>query len=297
MLKLTHSPSLDTIGQNAFYCSAAQEGFVHSAIMCGEHYEKAKAFDERWAFDAITWSAGGVEQYRFESKALSVTPAGVLTISAGERYSYKAGNDAPFRSNMIAFPQWITRSARERQEFDGVDLSGARLSTRLCRPSPDSFALMNEMANRCIAGEDDDAWFVEHAALLYARLLRDQETTGADDLDAVKAATRAELARRIERSAQYILEAYSDPALTVSALAKEACLSRFHFIRVFKSVKHETPMQFLTAVRMDAAHRLLRHSVLSISEIARAVGYLDRASFIRAFKRRFSETPSAARMA
>lgn len=294
MLLFNYSPSPQEFDLGEIYAQSAREGMVHSALMRGEHFDMADDFDEAWASDAVSWSWGGRETYHIDGcKALSIEPAGVLTIAAGERYAYDASAEAPFRSNMITFPHWMSRGAAEKDEF--FNPAQARLYTRLCRPSGPSLALMNAIATRCSAGAGDGVWYTEHIALLYARLLEEQHADGAGAITATKSSTRAELARRVERSVQFILESYSDATLSLDDMARIACVSRFHFVRIFKEAKDATPMQYLTGVRMDAARRLLRHGKMTVGDIAAAVGYADRAAFVRSFKRRYGCAPSAMR--
>ncbi len=56
-----------------------------------------------------------------------------------------------------------------------------------------------------------------------------------------------------------------------------------------------TPHQVLTAIRMDHAKRLLRHSGMSIGEIAESVGFDNVFHFSRQFKRQLGATPTAFR--
>ena len=296
MLVFNYSPKQQSWEFEDLYERSAREGMVHSALMCGEHFDMADDFSDDYAIDAVTWSCGGYETYQLSSKkSISIAPAGVLTLAAGERYSYDASCDTPFRSNMISFPNWMTQSDDAETEIWNFQPARTHLATRFCRPSTQTFALMNAIAGRCAAGADDAMWYTEHTALLYARLLQEQASNGASNIPAIKLATRKELAHRVERSSQLILQAYRDPALSLDDMARAACVSRFHFIRIFKDTKGVTPMQYLAAIRMDAGMRLLRSCKLTISEIADAVGYIDRAAFARSFKRHYGIAPSVIR--
>lgn len=293
MLVFNYSPSPQSWEFDDLYERSAREGMVHSAMMCGEHFDMADDYSDDCAADAVTWSCGGRENYQLSSrKVISIEPAGVFTIAAGERYAYDASRDAPFRSNMIIFPQWMARDVAAPSEFCDDTHPPSRLTTRLCHPGEETMALMNNIAGHCILSAEDSIWYTEQVTLLYTRLLQEQAAGGAGNIRAAKPSTSRELARRIDRAGQLVLETYRNSDLSIDDMAHAACISRFHFIRIFKDAKGVTPMQYVNGVRMEAGMRLLRESRLTIGEIANAVGYSDRAAFVRSFKRRNGVAPS-----
>lgn len=297
MILLNQSPPGADQDFAGLYQRMSHEGLVHSTLMRGQIYESTDAFDENWACSSITWSAGGDEQYWMKRGGrFSINPAGALTLAAGARYDYAAGRDHPFYSNMITFPRWMTNAASMPLLDDG-EKDTRRLSTRMMRPDAATDNLMNEIIAHCRRGYLKREWYIEKAALLYGKLL-DAEygaQKASSNLDAAKPATQKELARRIDRAQQFMLQSYRDAGLNLDAIAKEACLSPFHLIRVFKTLSGATPMQYLTAVRLEAALRLLRETKMTATEIAALVGFGNRAAFSRAFSRFHGFAPSRAR--
>jgi AraC family transcriptional regulator len=81
----------------------------------------------------------------------------------------------------------------------------------------------------------------------------------------------------------YLLSCYAAP-LTLAELADVACLGRFHFLRMFRTVHGVTPFYFLTCKRVAVAARLLAQTSLPVSDIATTVGYGDRDQLLRAFR-------------
>ena len=299
MILINESPPQTNMDLGDLYYRMSLEGLVHSTPMRGETYEPADNFNEDWAIPSITWSAGGKETYRFDDgRALTMSAAGALTIATGTRYAYKASDEAPFYSNMIAFPRWM-EDAATKDALNEKQLPPKKLSTRLIRPGSEVESLMLEIVAACRAGAVDPPWYLEKSSLLYAKLL--QLEHGLEDnyhlIEAKKMSTKKELARRIDRAQQHIIEHYNDPALDLSTISRAACLSQFHLIRVFKSLLEMTPMQFLANVRMDAARRLVQDTRKSATEIASLVGFSNRAAFSRAFRRRYGVSPLAMRAA
>jgi AraC family transcriptional regulator of arabinose operon len=88
----------------------------------------------------------------------------------------------------------------------------------------------------------------------------------------------------------------SDAPGTVHALALEVNLSSSHLQHLFKQQTGVCITQLLTEQRLLKAAHLLEASDLSIKQVAYAVGYEHASSFIRAFQRRFAQTPGDYRM-
>jgi len=68
-------------------------------------------------------------------------------------------------------------------------------------------------------------------------------------------------------------------------LASAAGLSRAGFAQKFKRSMGETPIQYLTTIRIQAAMKLLSGTDDKIESVAQAVGYQDAFSFSKAFKK------------
>jgi AraC-like DNA-binding protein len=99
------------------------------------------------------------------------------------------------------------------------------------------------------------------------------------------------LYRQIVRAKLFIDEHFAS-AIDLDNIADEACFSKFHFCRLFRTIYGKTPHQYLTAVRIDHALHLLEQG-LSVKEVCFAVGFDSVSSFTGLFKRRIGLTPAA----
>jgi len=72
--------------------------------------------------------------------------------------------------------------------------------------------------------------------------------------------------------------------ILLDAAAREACLSPFHFHRLFRSTFGETPHDFLTRRRMDHARHLLASGEMTVTEVCLEVGYSSLGSFSSKFQ-------------
>jgi AraC family transcriptional regulator len=95
------------------------------------------------------------------------------------------------------------------------------------------------------------------------------------------------LLRAIER-----LRSDSDADVSLSALASEAGLSRFHFCRAFKDSTGLSPHAWLRQHRLEQAMSMLRDTDDSIVSVAAALGYSSQTAFAAAFRKLTGETPS-----
>ena len=98
----------------------------------------------------------------------------------------------------------------------------------------------------------------------------------------------------IENSMDYILSNLSAP-LTLSMLAKEACMSRSYYSTLFKTLNGVSVWNYITAQRVDMAQHLLESTNDSITEICENCGFNNIANFNHTFKRITGKTPSSYR--
>lgn len=79
--------------------------------------------------------------------------------------------------------------------------------------------------------------------------------------------------------------------IDLELIADEACFSKFHFIRLFKSIYGKTPHQYLTRVRIDHAKILLQKNI-SVTDTCFSIGFDSITSFTALFKTLERKTPS-----
>ena len=99
-----------------------------------------------------------------------------------------------------------------------------------------------------------------------------------------------DLYRRLWR-ARSLMDSSFDRPLNLEALSREACFSRFHFIRLFKRVFNKTPHQYLTEKRIERAKELLAQSRLSVTDVCLEVGFQSLGSFSALFHKHVGTSP------
>ena len=110
-------------------------------------------------------------------------------------------------------------------------------------------------------------------------------------IPSLKPATKRDLYKRLLRGKEFINSDFAAP-LTIEKIAQEACLSQYHFFRLFKAVFGITPHQYILQKRLDYSRTLLQKRHHSVSDAAIASGFSDIYAFSKSFKSRFGFPPS-----
>lgn len=106
-------------------------------------------------------------------------------------------------------------------------------------------------------------------------------------LPKLKAQTIAKL-----HHAQEIIRSRLDNPPTSTELSQQLGMNDRTLRRGFQSLFGTTVFGYLTALRLQQAESLIRHTDLTIAEIANSIGYAHLGHFARAFKRKYGINPS-----
>jgi AraC family transcriptional regulator len=117
-----------------------------------------------------------------------------------------------------------------------------------------------------------------------------------DNLPPVRTATRVELYRRLSRAMDVIRSGFCGQ-ISLEQLAAEACLSKYHFLRLFRSAFGLSPFQYIQHLRIEKAKRLLTGSPVAVMDLAEQLGFDNAQSFSRLFFQRTGLYPTQYRLA
>ena len=95
----------------------------------------------------------------------------------------------------------------------------------------------------------------------------------------------------ISRAKEFIRENYADSGISLHMVAAEVGFSPNHFSTVFSQETGQTFVEYLTAVRIEAAKHLLTKGNSRMSDIAFDVGYQDSHYFSYLFKKHVGVSP------
>jgi AraC family transcriptional regulator len=110
-----------------------------------------------------------------------------------------------------------------------------------------------------------------------------------------RASTVEAHSRAIERVIMVMREQLDEP-LSLEDLARVAVISPYHFDRIFRQMIGIPPCQFLGALRMEEAKRLLLTTHLRVTDICFEVGYNSLGTFITRFNQLVGVTPRRLRL-
>ena len=69
-------------------------------------------------------------------------------------------------------------------------------------------------------------------------------------------------------------------------------MSKYHFLRIFKSVVGCTPIEYRNRIRLEHAKELLCDTSQTVGEIAASLGFGSNVYFSNVFKEKFGVSPS-----
>jgi AraC-like DNA-binding protein len=103
---------------------------------------------------------------------------------------------------------------------------------------------------------------------------------------------KAETSKNINKVIEFFKVNYASNDYSSKEIANIANLSRYHFIRAFKSETGKTPYEYLIDIKIEKAIELLKNRNYSITEICDLCGFTSHSHFSTTFKKRLGLSPS-----
>jgi AraC family transcriptional regulator len=259
---------------------ARGDGWSVSDIICTAGPRDAR-FDEQLSHICVAIVAAGTFQYRSSAGRELMTPGSLLLGNAGQ--CFECGHEHGIGDRCISF-------SYEPEYFEGLaddaamTRRGAPFSTLRVPPVRELSSIVARacaaLANRARAGLAEwEEIGVELAtrALEFDRGHPNQHNSAAE--------------ARVTRAVRMI-ESCPDLDLELATLAREARLSRYHFLRVFRQVTGLTPHQYIVRTRLRRAAARLLLEPAHVLDIALESGFGDVSNFNHAFRAEFGVNPS-----
>lgn len=216
-------------------------------------------------------------QFEYSSPLGTVTavPGTVLLGNAAEEFSYRHHDTDKIIRSVVALDRGLVQ---EVAEACGCDPAFASAALPPSRGAARLYGAIRKLAALDAVLEETIAEVIA-SALAVGR--RERSSRGS-----------AVQRHRVLEVARYLDQAYAEP-ITLDAMARRARLSRFHFIRAFRSVIGESPRQYLIAARLRAAANRLLDTREPIATVAFKAGFNDLSHFDATFRGAFGVCPRA----
>jgi AraC-like DNA-binding protein len=242
--------------------------------------------------------------YKIDRAEYSVDDNGYLIVNDGQPYSIEIASPTLVETFVLWFPTgWaeeVLRSStlRAEQLLSEPAPTGANSASFFERYTPHDQTVSPKVhVLRAAFRQKEvikDEWLEEKLRELLASMLGAQRAVKreTDNLPAVRASTREELWRRVNRARDF-LHAHLGSQISLSDVAAEACLSPFHLLRTFQAAFRQTPHQYLNRCRLDRAKFLLEKTRIPVTAICLECGFTSLGSFSGLFHKSCGMSPRA----
>lgn len=293
---------------------AEGNGWTVSDVVCTSGPQD-RPFEERYSHVCIAIVVAGSFQYRSSAGRELLTPGSLLLGNAGQYF--ECGHDHGVGDRCLSFsyePQYFAGLASEA----GVQSRSARFLTLRVPPVRELSSLV---ARACVGlAECSDAspgrrqsgfavetekparTSLEHASSANAGMTMWEEigielavlaldfASGGEPNRGSLPAAEARVTRIVR-----MIEGHPNSDHGLGALAREAKLSRYHFLRIFQHLTGITPHRYVLRARLRRAATRLTLESARVLDIALDSGFGDVSNFNHAFRAEFGVSPRAYR--
>lgn len=256
----------------------------------------------------LKFTLKGEEYFATKQRSYRVQPYNYLIFNSGQRYSARIQSETECETLSVFFRSSFAEDAlKSLVASDENILDNAHINTEIS-DQPVTFMemiypfdgrLMPYIYKFCLAaktGFDDDQWLDEELFLMLKVLFEIHKQVGEEiqNIPAVKRSTKIEVYKRINDAKDYIDDNFCSE-IKIEDAAKAACMSSFHFLRLFKKVFNDTPYQYITFKRLAKASRLIMKTDMPITDVCFEVGFQSLSSFSWLFKQKYGMSPEVMR--
>jgi AraC-like DNA-binding protein len=239
--------------------------------------------------------------YRIDRGEFSVDDGGYLILNNRQPYSIEIASPTRVETFVLWFPDgWAEDVGNGLNQPDECLLDepakGGTAASFFERYTPHDGAVSPKVRELRAAFKSDamieDDWLEERLRELLAAMVQTQSGVKQQthELPAVRASTREELWRRVNRARDF-LHAHLGSRIRLAEVAAAACLSPFHLLRTFQAAFRQTPHEYLNQCRLERAKFLLEKTRIPVTTICLDCGFTSLGSFSALFHKNLGVSP------
>lgn len=232
----------------------------------------------------------GFARYQIDGKPFVIEDDTILIINRGQQYDLLIENPDETVIQNVHFNETLLRGAYNTFVHSSEDIldhktpenllefsTGISLKSKHLQKLFDATESMKHMEE-----DRDDSILLQILDCLFWQ--NEKARKAASNIPSIKRSVRNELFHRISNAKDYLWSNYKSE-LNIDDLCLEIGMSKFHFMRVFKSCFNTSPYQYLKQIRHQKAKSLLLRTTLHIQEIATELNFEQTSSFSKSFRK------------
>lgn len=238
----------------------------------------------------------GVSHVSCDSKTVSITEDTFVLSNNGQPYDLLINNKLPTETFNIHFGEKLYKdtvyslSQKNEALLDNIESPNVEFNLEIRSGFRDTtFNTLVRNVENAYRNEEKENEL--HVLLSHILLADSKHLTDINNISDLKSSTKTELIRRTYLAVDFIHAHYAE-AITLDDMADVAMLSKFHFLRVFKSVFRRSPHQYIKQIRLQKATALIRQNDLPLYLIAQQVGIENGSSLSRMMYQLTGQRPS-----
>ncbi len=278
-----------------------QKGFP--SVIISANTQKEERTDVRASL-SLFMNIDGVSECRVDEKDRKITSDFFFLSNRGQPYSLFM--EEPVKTFNIHFGDEFVEKLLptlalnyedllENYNFSNSNFSAKTIEfpNKLYRKTPQFLAILQKIQKAHQNNYQNKLFWEEEMTNLFLYLLSERKDSILDikRIPVLKNSTKTEIYQRLSYAMDF-LQIYFHQNIDLEILAATACLSKFHFLRLFKAVFGFSPYQYIQHLRIQKAKTLLQKTNIPIYQIAIELGFQNATSFSRLFFKKTNYYPN-----